>query len=131
MSYVSSLSSRPRLAAVAGLVLGAVVTVPFVVLTDQIERVALSALIALPAALAAWLWAKRSRSVNEQRLVEQRAILKQAEEAERNYRTLLDSLPLVTWLYEVGDRTATRYVARRSKRSSDTRRPTGPSRASS
>jgi hypothetical protein len=53
--------SRPRLAAVAGLVFGAVVTVPFVVLTDQIERVVLAALIALLAALAAGLWAKRSR----------------------------------------------------------------------
>jgi PAS domain S-box-containing protein len=103
--------SRPRLAAVVGLVVGAVVTVPFVVLTDRIERVVLAALIALLAALAAGLWAKRSRSVNEQRLVERRGILKQAEDAEHNYRALLESLPLVTWLYEVGDRSATRYVS--------------------
>ncbi len=36
--------------------------------------------------------------------------LEELDQAERKYRTLVEGLPLLTWIYDAGDRTATHYV---------------------
>ena len=94
-----SLTSRPWLIAVAGLILTAVATAPFFFVTRLAEQLAITAALSVAAAIAAGLLARRLDR-REQQLAE----------AERKYFDLTDGLPLVTWTYAVGDRGDTRFV---------------------
>ena len=95
--------SRAGLAAAASLVLLAAGSVSLVLLTNQTARVAAAAAIWAAAAIAIVLLAVRAR---------RRELARQAEldRLEDRYRALIDGLPLVTWLTELGDRSTTLYV---------------------
>jgi len=94
-----SLSSRPWLIAVAGLIVTALITTPFFFVTRLVEQLAIAAALSLAVAVGAWLLARRLDR-RGQELVD----------AERKYQDLTDGLPLVTWVYGPKDRNDTRLV---------------------
>jgi len=94
-----SLSSRPWLIAVAGLIVTALITTPFFFVTRLVEQLAIAAALSLAVAVGAWLLARRLDR-RGQELVD----------AERKYQDLTDGLPLVTWVYGAKDRNDTRLV---------------------
>jgi PAS domain S-box-containing protein len=94
-----SLSSRPWLIAVAGLIVTAGITAPFFFVTRLGEQLAIAAVLSVAAAVGAWLLAMRLDS-RGQELVD----------AERKYQDLTDGAPLVTWVYGAKDRNDTRLV---------------------
>jgi PAS domain S-box-containing protein len=104
-------SSRSWLAAVAGFALAAAVTAPFLFLTTRGERLELAVPIAVAAALAAGLLASRFRRVESDRLVEQRSLAAEVERSEERFRMLVEGVPVVTWIYEAGDRSATHFIS--------------------
>ena len=106
-----SFTSRPWLVAVAGLILTAAVTVPFFFVTRFPVQLAIAAGLALAGAIAAGLLARRFARRETDRLTEQRQLHQERADAERKYRDLTDSVPLVTWIYAVGDRNDTRLVS--------------------
>ena len=95
--------SRAGLAAAASLVLLAAGSVSLVLLKDQTARVAAAAAIWAAAAIAIVLLAVRARH-------RERARQAELDRVEDRYRALIDGLPLVTWLTELGDRSTTLYV---------------------
>ena len=105
-----SFITRPAFAAVIAFVLtAAVVTIP-IVISGLYERIALAAVVAVAiAALAAVLAARFERRKSE-RWSEHRRTQEELADADRKYRDLTDSLPLITWIYAVGDRADTRLV---------------------
>jgi PAS domain S-box-containing protein len=107
----SRLFSRPWFIAVAGLILTAAVTVPFFFVTDLALQLAIAAGLSLAAAITAGLLARRFWRRETERLTEQRQVHEERADADRKYRDLTDSLPLVTWIYAVGDRNDTRLVS--------------------
>ena len=94
-----SLSSRPWLIAVAGLIVTAGITAPFFFVTRLAEQLAIAAALSLAVAVGAWLLAKR---------VDRRG--QELVDAERKYQDLTDGLPLVPWVYGAKDRNETRLV---------------------
>jgi PAS domain S-box-containing protein len=106
-----SFSLRPWLIAVAGLILTAAITVPFFFVTDRAEQIAIAAGLAVIVAAAAWLLARRLEGWGADRLSRQHQAEEKLAEADRKYRDLTDGLPLVTWLYGVGDRKDSRTVS--------------------
>jgi len=106
-----SLSSRPWLIAVAGLILTAAVTAPFFFVTRLAEQLAVAAALSLVAAVAAGLLAWRLQGWERDRLSKESRAQEELAEAERNHRDLTDGLPLVTWVYGVGDRNDSRTVS--------------------
>jgi PAS domain S-box-containing protein len=104
-------SSRPWLAAVACLILTAAVTVPFFFVTRFAEELAIAAVLSLAVAVLGGLLARRLDRREADRLAEQRRVNEELADADRKYRDLTDSLPLVTWIYAVGDRNDTRLVS--------------------
>jgi PAS domain S-box-containing protein len=106
-----SFTSRPWLVAVAGLILTAAVTVPFFFITRFPVQLAIAAGLALAGAIAAGLLARRFARREKDRLTEQHQLHQERADAERKYRDLTDSVPLVTWIYAVGDRNDTRLVS--------------------
>ena len=103
--------SRPWFVAVAGLILTAAVTAPFFYVTGLTVQLAIAAGFSLAAAIAAGLLARRFARRETDRLTEHRELHQERADAERKYRDLTDSLPLVTWVYAVGDRNDTRLVS--------------------
>ena len=103
--------SRPWFIAVVGLILTALVTVPFFFVSRLTVQLAIAAGLSLAAAIAAGLLARRFKRRETDRLSEQRQVHEERADAERKYRDLTDSLPLVTWIYAVGDRNDTRLVS--------------------
>ena len=106
-----SIISRPWLVAIACLILTAAVTAPFFFVSDLTVELAIAAGLSLAVAVAAGLLARRSHRREEERLTEQRQLHQERADADRKYRDLTDSLPLVTWVYAVGDRNDTRLVS--------------------
>ena len=106
-----SFSSRSWLAAVVGLVLAAAVTVPFLFLSAQVQRLELAVPIVLAAALAAGLVADRFHRAQRERLAERLRLVGEAHEGEERLRALIEGVPLLTWTYEAGDRSTTRFVS--------------------
>jgi PAS domain S-box-containing protein len=99
------------LVAVAGFLVAVAVTVPFIFLSDRTQRVVLAVAVVVAAALAAGWLLRRFRRLEREREAERLRIHEEVDRAEQNQRALLEGLPLVTWIYEVGDRSATRYVS--------------------
>jgi PAS domain S-box-containing protein len=106
-----SFTSRPWLLAVAGLFLTAAVTVPFFFVTALDEQLEIAAALSVAVAVVVGLFARRLDRDEKDRLTEQRRVREELAEADRKYRDLADSLPLVTWVYAVGDRNDTRLVS--------------------
>ena len=93
--------------AVAGLIVTAGITAPFFFVTGLAEQLAIAAGLAVAVAVGSWLLARRLDRRGRQ-LVDAKW---QLVDSERKYRDLTDGLPLVTWVYEAGDRNDTRLVA--------------------
>jgi PAS domain S-box-containing protein len=108
---VRSFSSRYWLAAIVGLALAPVVTVPFLFVSARAQRLELAVPIALAAGLAAGLVANRFRRAESARLAERLRLVEEAGEAEQRFRALVEGVPLVTWMYEAGDRSTTRFIS--------------------
>ena len=106
-----SFITRPAFVALTALVLtAAAVTVP-IVISGLYEQIALAAVVAVAiAGLAAVLAVRFSRRESE-RWTEHRRTQEELADADRKYRDLTDSLPLITWIYAVGDRADTRLVS--------------------
>ena len=115
MLQLRSFSSRPWVVAAAGLFLAAAITIPFFFVAGRGARLAVALPIWLAAAITAGLAANRLRRTERERLTERLRTREQLDEAERKYRTLVGALPLVTWLYDAGDRSSTRYVSPQSE----------------
>jgi PAS domain S-box-containing protein len=96
--------SRAGLAAAVSLVLVAAGCVVLVLLADQTARIAAAAAIWAAAAGILVFLGVRARRIERARQAE-------LDRAEARYRALVDSLPLVTWLTEPGDRSSTLYVS--------------------
>ncbi len=79
-------------------------SVPLVLLADRTARIAAAAAIWAAAAIIVVFLAVRARRLEHARQAE-------LDRAEARYRTLVDGLPLVTWLTEPGDRSSTLYVS--------------------
>jgi PAS domain S-box-containing protein len=111
VAQVRSSSFRLWLAAVVGVLLTAAAAAAFVFLSSREDRIALAAAISVAAVLAiAWV-ASRFRRVDSQLVKERLRLQEEADEAERKYRTHVEGLPLVTWIYDAGDRSVTHYVS--------------------
>src|SRR5204863_9268921 len=103
--------TRPAFVAVTALVLtAAAVTVP-IVISGLYEQIALAAVVAVAIAALAAVLAVRFGRRESQRWSEHRRTQEELADADRKYRDLTDSLPLITWIYAVGDRTDTRLVS--------------------
>jgi two-component system phosphate regulon sensor histidine kinase PhoR len=102
-----SLSSRPWLIAVAGLIMTAGITAPFFFVTRLAEQLAIAAALSLAAALCGWLLAKRLDRRGQELVDAERKLV----DAERKHRDLTEGLPLVTWVYGAKDRNDTRLVS--------------------
>ena len=98
-------------AALAGLALSAAVTAPFLFLPARVERLELAVPVALAAALMAALLASRFERSEAERLGERRRLAEEAEENARQLRVLVEGVPIVTWTYETGDRSATWFIS--------------------
>jgi two-component system phosphate regulon sensor histidine kinase PhoR len=105
-----SLTSRPWLIGGAVLIVTAGITVPFFFVTRLAEQLAIAAVLSLAAGIAAGLLARRLQRWRADRLGEQHRAQEELAEADRKYRDLTDGLPLVTWVYGVGDRNDSRVV---------------------
>ena len=98
------------LAAVA-LLAAAAVAVPLVLISDQTTRLAVAGGACLVAVGAGWLVGSRRRQGEEARREERHRIHDELEQVQHRYRALVGALPLVTWLYEPGDRSSTLYIS--------------------
>ena len=105
------LLSRPWLIAVAGLILTAAVTAPFFFVTSVVDEIIIAAVLSVAVALVVGLLARRHDREQKDRLNEQHRVRDELAEADRKYGDLTESLPLVTWVYAVGDREDTRLVS--------------------
>jgi PAS domain S-box-containing protein len=106
-----SFSSRPWLIAVVGLIVTAAITVPFFFVTGFAEQIAIAAGLAVVVAVAVWLLARRLHDWETERVTSQHRAEEELAKVDRKYRDLTDGLPLVTWLYGVGDRKDSRTVS--------------------
>jgi two-component system, OmpR family, phosphate regulon sensor histidine kinase PhoR len=79
--------------------------------SSPVERVAFTVPVLLAATLAAGLGARRRQRLGSERRRERLRILEEVDHAEEKYRSLVEGLPLATWIYEAGDRGVTRYVS--------------------
>jgi PAS domain S-box-containing protein len=111
VQHSRSFSSRPWLIAVVALIVTAAITVPFFFVTRLAEQIAIAAGLAVAVAVAAWLLARRLKGWETDTVGKQHRAEAELAEADRKYRDLTDGLPLVTWLYGVGDRKDSRTVS--------------------
>jgi PAS domain S-box-containing protein len=107
----SSFRTRTWLLALAALVAVAAVAVPLAVLSSQTTRIAFAAAICVAGAIIGWIAGSRLRDAHERRRDEELRTRTELEEVEQRYQALVEALPLVTWLYEPGDRGSTFYVS--------------------
>ena len=94
----------------AALILTAAVTAPFFFAESLVEHLAIAGALSLLVALAAGFLARWLHRREEERLNERRRIDDEVAASEREYRDLIGGLPLVTWIYDAGDRNETRLV---------------------
>ncbi|HKA27642.1 MAG TPA: hypothetical protein VKD88_09715, partial [Gaiellaceae bacterium] len=92
----------------AVLILTAAITVPFFFVTDLAKQLAIAGGLSVVAAAVAWLIAQRLDRRGRELVDADRKY----RDAERKYRDLTEGLPLVPWVYDVGDRNETRLVGR-------------------
>jgi PAS domain S-box-containing protein len=111
VQHSRSFSSRPWLIAVVALIATAAIIVPFFFVTRLAEQIAIAAGLAVAVAVAAWLLARRLKGWETDTVGKQHRAEAELAEADRKYRDLKDGLPLVTWLYGVGDRKDSRTVS--------------------
>jgi PAS domain S-box-containing protein len=102
--HLNRFHSRAGLAAAVSLVLVAAGCVVLVLLADRTARIAAAAVIWAAAAGILVFVGVRARRIEGARQAE-------LDRAEARYRALVDSLPLVTWLTEPGDRGTTLYIS--------------------
>ena len=106
-----SFTSRPWLIAATALILTAAVTAPFFFAETLGEHLAIAAALSLIVAIGAWFFAARIRRREAERRSERQQIDDELAASEREYQDLLAVSPVVTWVYEAGDRNNTRLVA--------------------
>jgi two-component system phosphate regulon sensor histidine kinase PhoR len=85
--------------------------VPFLFVPARAQRLELAVPIALAAALVAGLLANRFRRTETERLAERRTLAEEAQQSEQRFRVLVEAVPVVTWMYETGDRSTTRFIS--------------------
>ena len=102
--HLSRFSFRARLAAAVSLALVTGSTVALVLISSRTLRIAVGAVLWALAAAVLALMAERARHAERRRRAE-------LDNADAKFRALVDGLPLVTWLYEPGERSSTRYVS--------------------
>jgi PAS domain S-box-containing protein len=95
---------------IALVLIAAVATVP-IVISGLYEQIALGAVVAVAIAVLVAVLAARFQRREKERWGEHRRTQEELADADRKYRDLTDSLPLVTWIYAVGDRNDTRLVS--------------------
>jgi PAS domain S-box-containing protein len=88
----------------------AVVAAPFLV-SGLDQKIAIGATLAVAVAVLAAVLAARFDRRQSEGWSEHRRTQEELADAEREYRDLTDSLPLVTWIYAIGDRKETRLVS--------------------
>jgi PAS domain S-box-containing protein len=106
-----SFTSRPWFVAVVALILTAAVTVPFYFAGSLGAHLAIAGALALVVAIAVGFIAARIERREDERRSERLQRDEELAASERDYRDLIASLPLVTWVYGAGDRNETRLVA--------------------
>ena len=111
MPQASSFRSRAWPLAATALCSVAAVALPLVLLSDRTTRIAVAGAAGLVAVVAGWLLGRRLRDEEEARGEERLRTREELDEVEHRYEALVEGLPLVTWLYEPGDRGATFYVS--------------------
>jgi len=85
--------------------------VPFFFVSGLYQKLAIAAALSLAVAALCGYLAVRLRRREDERLGEQRRAHEELADSDRKYRDLTDSVPLVTWIYAVGDRSDTRLVS--------------------
>jgi PAS domain S-box-containing protein len=110
VSQLKRFTSSAWLAAAAGLAVVAASSIPLVLVSGTTEIVVASGIWAA-AVIGAVLLGVRVARARRERLTEREEARKALDGAEARYRALVDGLPLVTWLYESGDRSSTLYVS--------------------
>jgi PAS domain S-box-containing protein len=103
--------SRVWLVGATALLAAAAVTVPLMLLSDRSARIAFGVPMGVAVAAAGWLLARRLDIAKQAGVLERQTTADELEGVQRRYRALVESLPLVTWLYEPGDRGSTLYVS--------------------
>jgi len=93
------------------LLAAAAVAAPLVLLSAQTTRLAVAGAACFAAAAVGWIIGGRLRDAEEERREERHRTRGELDEVEHRYRALVEALPLVTWLYEPGDRGSTFYVS--------------------
>jgi two-component system phosphate regulon sensor histidine kinase PhoR len=93
------------------LILTAAVTAPFFFVTSVVDEIIIAAVLSVAVAVLVGLLARRHDRAQRDRLNEQRRVRDELAEADRKHKDLTESLPLVTWVYAVGDRKDTRLVS--------------------
>jgi PAS domain S-box-containing protein len=107
----SSFRSRAWPLAATTLLATAVVAVPLVLLSDRTTRIVVAGAAGLVAAVASLLLGRRLRDDEDARGEERLRTREELDQVEHRYRALVETLPLVTWLYEPGNRGGTFYVS--------------------
>ncbi len=111
MLHASTFRSHAWPLAATTLFAAAAVAAPLVVLSGQTARIAVAGAGCLVAAAAGWVLGKRVRVAEEERREERLRAGEELDEIEHRYQALVEALPLVTWLYEPGDRSSTFYLS--------------------
>jgi two-component system phosphate regulon sensor histidine kinase PhoR len=109
--HASSFRSRAWPLALTTLLATAAVAVPLVLLSDKTTRLVVAGAAGLVAVVAGLLVGRRLRDEEESREEERLRTREELDEVEHRYRALVETLPLVTWLYEPGNRGSTFYVS--------------------
>jgi len=109
--HASTFRSHAWPLAATTLFAAAAVAAPLVVLSGQTARIAVAGAGCLVAAAAGWVLGKRVRVAEEERREERLRAGEELDEIEHRYQALVEALPLVTWLYEPGDRSSTFYLS--------------------
>ena len=111
MLHASTFRSHAWPLAATTLFAAAAVAAPLVALSGQTARIAVAGAGCLVAAAAGWVLGKRVRVAEEERREERLRAGEELDEIEHRYQALVEALPLVTWLYEPGDRSSTFYLS--------------------
>jgi len=109
--HASTFRSHAWPLAATTLFAAAAVAAPLVALSGQTARIAVAGAACLVAAAAGWVLGKRVRVAEEERREERLRAGEELDEIEHRYQALVEALPLVTWLYEPGDRSSTFYLS--------------------
>ena len=97
--------------ALVSLIAAAAVAAPLVLIASQTTRIVVGAVAVVAVAAIGWIAGARRRDAEGRRRDEQLRDRTELEAVELRYQALVDALPLVTWLYEPGDRSSTFYAS--------------------